>query len=204
MLDKDPTTHSEPLRAWRDVRGLLDNLNITGFGSGLTPFQLANHLVALKVVNPPSVVDIADWIYAHPKLGAFRGLKDLGFSVSNKNLMSVRGAFTCIYRFFEQHLTEQDKHQLSFGPIFSEHILCKIPRWKKRLTDEDAEGRLEELAAKEIEKNYAWTPGANNIYNKAFPVPLIIPPVWLKKTIESVSVSTDPAEEQTTESDSVQ
>ena len=191
MLDKDPITHIDPRREWREVQSLLENLNITGFGSGLTPFQLANHLVALKIVNPPSVVDIADWIYSNPKLGAFRGLKDLGFSVSTKSLMSVRGAFTCIYRFLEEHLTEQDKSLLFFDPIFTEHVLCKIPRWKARLADEDAEGRLEKLAAKEIENNYVWTPRANIISNKAFPLPLIIRPSWLEQTIESISVSTN-------------
>ena len=45
MLDKDPTTYTGPRQAWRDFQSLLDNLNISGFGSGLTPFQLANHLV---------------------------------------------------------------------------------------------------------------------------------------------------------------
>jgi hypothetical protein len=197
MLDNDPATIG-PQKAWRDVHTLLENLNITGFGSGLTPFQLANHLVALNIVHPPTVFDMADWIHKHPKLGAFRGLKDLGFSVSTKNLMSVRGAFTCIYRFFEEHLTEQDKLLLFFGPIFMEHVLCKIPRWKGRLTDEDAEGRLEELAAKEIQKGYVWTAGENIINNTAFPVPLIIPSSWLEQTIDSISssVSTNPADSQ--------
>ena len=189
MLDNDPTTHIGPRPAWRDVSSLLENLNITGFGSGLTPFQLANHLVALKIVDPPTVVDVADWIYKNPKLGAFHGLKDLGFSVSQKNLMSVRGAFTCIYQFFEEHLTEQDKFLLFFGPIFMEHLLCKLPRWKTRLTDEDAEGRLETLAAMEIEKNHPWIPGQNLLYGKAFPVPLLIPSTWLEQTIESISAS---------------
>ena len=188
MLDKDPATIG-PHKAWRDVGSLLENLNITGFGSGLTPFQLANHLVALNIVHPPTVFDMADWIYKHPKLGAFRGLKDLGFSVSPKNLMSVRGAFACIYRFFEEHLTEQDKLLLFFGPIFMEHVLCKIPRWKNRLSEEDAEGRLEELAAKEVEKNYVWTAGENIISNTAFPVPLIMPSAWLEQTIDSISSS---------------
>ena len=130
--------------AWRDVQSLLDNLNISGSGSGLTPFQLTNHLVALKIVDPPTAVDISDWIYKHPKLGAFCALKDLGFSVSKKNLMSVQGAFTCIYCFLEEHLTEQDKSLLFFSPIFVEHVLCMIPRWKARLADKDAEGRLKE------------------------------------------------------------
>ena len=190
MFDNDPMTHIGTRRAWHEVSSLLENLDIPGFGSGLTPFQLANHLVALKIVNPPTVVDIADWISKNPKLGAFRGLKDLGFSVSQKNLMSVRGAFTCIYQFFEENLTEEDKSILFFGPIFMEHLLCKLPRWKTRLADEGAEGQLEALVAKEIEKNYLWTLGENVIYNKALPVPLLIPSTWLEQTIESISVST--------------
>ena len=129
---------------------------------------------------------MADWIYKHPKLGAFRGLKNLGFSVSTKNLMSVRGAFACIYRFFEEHLTEQDKSLLFFGPIFMEHVLCKIPRWKNRLRDEGAENLLEEMAKKEINK---WTAGENITSNKAFPVPLIIPSEWLEQAIDSISSS---------------
>ena len=188
MLDKDPTTHMGPHQAWQDVQSLLDNLNISGFGSSLTPFQLTNHLVTLKIVNPPTAVDISDWIYKHPKLGAFCTLKDLGFSVSKKNLMSVRGAFTCIYHFLEEHLIEQDKSLLFFGPIFVEHVLCKIPRWKARLADEDAEGRLKELAEKATEQNYLWMAGENIIHNKLFPLPLLIPSSWLEKTIESISV----------------
>ena len=192
MLDNNPATHTGLRRAWRDVPRMLENLDITGFGSGLTPFQLANHLVALKIVNPPTVVDIADWIYKNPKLGAFRGLKDLGFSVSPKNLMSVRGAFTCIYQFLEEHLTEQDKSLLFFGPIFMEHLLCKLPRWKGRLTDEDAEGQLETLAGIEIKKNLPWIPGQNVLSGKAFPVPLLIPSAWLEQTIKSISVGNNP------------
>ena len=188
MLDKDPAT-TGPRKAWPDVSSLLENLNVTGFGSGLTPFQLANHLAALNIVHPPTVFDMADWIHKHPKLGAFRGLKDLGFSVSKKNLMFVRGAFSCIYRFFEENLTEQDKLLLFFGPIFMEHVLCKIVRWKNRLTEEEAEGRLEELAAREIEKNRIWNAGENIISNTAFPVPLIIPSAWLEQTIDSISSS---------------
>jgi hypothetical protein len=191
MLDNNPSTHLGLRHEWLDVLRLLDNLEINGFGSGLTPFQLANHLVALKIVNPPTLDNIADWIYKNPKLGAFHGLKDLGFSVSPKNLMTARGAFRCIYQFFEEHLTEQDKSLLCFGPIFMEHLLCKLPRWKGRLTDEDAEGRLEELAEEEISKNYLWISGGNIFNNKAFPVPLLIPSAWLEQTIKSISNHTN-------------
>ena len=187
MLDVDPITYEGPRQAWNDILILLENLDITGFGSGLTPFQLANHLVAFKIIDAPSATDIADWIYMNPRLGAFRGLKDLGFSVSSKNLTSVRGAFICIYQFFEEHLTEQDKSLLFFGPIFMEHLLCKLPRWKARLKDEDAEDRLEDLAGKEIEKKYVWTSGANIISKEAFPVPLLISSAWLEQTIGSIS-----------------
>jgi len=191
MLDNNPSTHLGLRHEWHDVLRLLDDLEINGFGSGLTPFQLANHLVALKIVNPPTLDNIADWIYKNPRLGAFRGLKDLGFSVSPKNLMTVRGAFRCVYQFFEEHLTEQDKSLLCFGPIFMEHLLCKLPRWKGRLTDEDAEGRLEELAEEEISKNYLWISGGNIFNNKAFPVPLLIPSAWLEQTIKSISNHTN-------------
>ena len=44
MLDNDPTTHIGPRQAWRNVSSLLEKLDITGFGSGLTPFQLATLL----------------------------------------------------------------------------------------------------------------------------------------------------------------
>jgi hypothetical protein len=188
ILDKDPSEYTGHRQAWCSVQNLLENLNISAFGSGLTPFQLANNLVALEIVAPPTAIDIADWIYRHPKLGAFRGLQDLGFSVSNKNLMSVRGAYICIYNFFEEHLTKDDKKLLFFGPIFVEHILCKIPRWKKRLEDEDAGGRLEMLIEKVISDGEIWSPGENSISNKAFPVPLTIPAAWLKKTIGSILV----------------
>ena len=192
MLNNDPATHTGLRRAWREVSNLLENLDILGFGSGLTPFQLANHLVALKIVDPPTVLDIADWIYKNPKLRAFHGLKDLGFSISQKSLLSVRGAFTCIYQFFEEHLTAQDKSLLFFGPIFVEHLLCKLPRWKGRLADEGAEGRLETLAGIEIEKNCPWMSGQNVLSSKAFPVPLLISLAWLEQTIKLISVSNIP------------
>ena len=106
--------------------------------------------------------------------------------------MSVRAAFTCIYCFFEEHLTEQDKSLLYFGPVFMEHILYKIPRWKAHLTDEDVGGRLEDLTAMEIEKNHLWIPGENFMTNLAFPTPLTISSTWLEQTIElfSSSIST--------------
>lgn len=186
MHGQDPETYNGPRRAWHDILALLKKHKIIGFGSGLTPFQLANRLVALKIVDSPTVTEMADWIFKHRKLGAYRGLANLGFCLMPGNLMSVRCAFKCVYSHFDEYLTKEDKDILFFGPIFVEHILCKIPRWQSRLADENAVGHMEKIVL-EAERSDNWISGMNVMDHKAFPVPLLISSAWLKKIIEQVS-----------------
>lgn len=186
MLNQDPSIYTGPRQTWHQTLSFLNKLGIIGFGSGLTPFQLANHLVAFKIVDAPTVTDMADWISRHKKLGAYRGLDNLGFNLIPANPTSVRCAFVCIYRHLDEHLTQEDKNILFFGPILAEHILCKIPRWTGRLEDENAAGRLEQLASEAETENQQWNPGANINDHKAFPFPLVISKVWLQTIVDEV------------------
>ncbi|KAF8812605.1 hypothetical protein BYT27DRAFT_7022110, partial [Phlegmacium glaucopus] len=170
MYGQDPETYNGPRRAWHEILTFLKKHKIVGFGSGLTPFQLANNLVAFKIIDSPTVTEMADWISQNWKLGAYRGLANLGFHLTPTNLMSVRCAFKCVYSHFDENLTKEDKDILFFGPIFVEHILCKIPRWQSRLAVENAEGHLEKLAL-EAERSDNWISGMNITDHKAFPVP---------------------------------
>ncbi|KDR72043.1 hypothetical protein GALMADRAFT_74284 [Galerina marginata CBS 339.88] len=188
MLDQDPLTYSGPRRSWTNIIDFLQQQKIVGFGSGLTPFQLANHLAALKIVDAPSAIDIANWISQNKKLGAHQGLSNLGFHLDAKNAMSVHCAFMCIYRHFEEYLTAEDKAIVFFSPIFVEHILCKVTRWTSRLASENAEGHLEKLASEAEASDNAWKSDENLVDSKAFPVPMIIAEEFLKKVIEQVGL----------------
>ena len=62
MLDNDPTTHIGR-QAWRNVSSLLEKLDITGFGSGLTPISFN---LSVTCHAPFSNWSGLKWIYTSP------------------------------------------------------------------------------------------------------------------------------------------
>ncbi|EIM83907.1 uncharacterized protein STEHIDRAFT_45107, partial [Stereum hirsutum FP-91666 SS1] len=112
---------------------LTKKLQIDGFRSGLTALQTANNLVFLGICEPPSADTVAQWIWEHPGLGAFKGLQSLGFQLHNRD--HVRVAFRAFYDHLDQHLSLEMKAVLGFGTLFVEHVLCKHKRWATRIKE---------------------------------------------------------------------
>ncbi|KAF8970783.1 hypothetical protein BDZ97DRAFT_1646413, partial [Flammula alnicola] len=115
-------------KAWLEAVTFLEELGVSGFASGLTPFQTANMLAILGLCKMPTPEEMAIWIAAHPDKGAWHQLVDLGF-VADNSTTNMRAAFLAYHRFLDQHLSSGDQALLHFSPIFSEHFLCKTKRW---------------------------------------------------------------------------
>lgn len=180
MIDCNPINYQKTKPRWSDVGPFLDLINVPTFKTGLTRLQLANYLVSLNIVDAPSSDEIARWIHVHPKLGAFHGLQQLGFCLVTSNINTTRAAFACVYRHLDENLTQDDKKISSFGPIFVEHLLCKIARWHSRLATEMPE-LLDELALQV--KNQSI------IVYDIFPFPLSVDKEWIKEVIVDIIVS---------------
>ncbi|KAJ7627901.1 hypothetical protein B0H17DRAFT_861885, partial [Mycena rosella] len=99
---------------------------------GLTALQLANNLVFLGICEPPEPEAMAAWVSEKGDLGAFKGLRHLGFNLQQSDPTATRTAFLCVYNHLAEHLSAEDKDVLGFGVIFVEHALCKIQRWSQR------------------------------------------------------------------------
>lgn len=181
MYNKDPATYTGEKPSWLTLINYINGLGISGFGSGLTPFQLVNYLAIFGLTSLPAVSEMTAWIMSNnSELGAFRGLTDLGFNVSISNPMSIHYAFSIVYQFFNIMLTPRDKSLCSFSPIFIEHILCKIPRWKHRFQSIKAAAHFEQLVLVAENATNQWIPGENETNHMAYPLPSIISIDWIK------------------------
>lgn len=172
LADKDPAERGEDQRKpWGSALDFVQGLNIAGCKSGLTPVQLANSLCLAGIVKDPTKEEIVTFISKNLGLGAYRGLELLGFQLhgsSRKNPSHIRNAFSHVYRFLDEHLTDSDKDLLHFGVMFVEHLLCKVVRWDLNLK---VAGGL----AHHVSDIGRWTRGENEVDNMAFPVP----PSWM-------------------------
>lgn len=165
---------------WRSVLELLLNLNICGFQSGLTVFQLANNITLLGLATMPTAYNVADWVDNNQNLGAFRALQSLGFTMKTSG--AVWCAFDTVYTHLEAHLLDEDKNDVGFSPIFVEHVLCKIVRWRGRLGQDSAGSSiLATFAKKAIEDKNKGT--------CSFPFLLIIGLNNIKARIDMYNVS---------------
>jgi hypothetical protein len=184
---QNPKQYSGVRKTWKEGLDFVIKLHIPGFIQGLTLLQLVNNLVFLDILAMPEPVDIADWIYDHSNLGAYHGLANLGFVLSDCG--SVRCAFMCVYEHLNQYMTLENKELLGFSPIFVEHILCKIERWNSRLKKEvSPEMQLDILAEPILQSGYVWN--SSETGNKdSFPFPLEATPQELDKIIKETAVS---------------
>jgi len=185
LVNKDPATHKGDLNSWSSAMDMMNSLSLLGFKTGLTVFQLVNSLVFLGLAKMPSPVEVADWIFDHGKLGAYRGLQQLGFSCPD--LGSVWSAYMIVYNHLDQFLTEDDKKILGFSPIFVEHLLCKVVQWESRLV-EGKVSSLDKMAASIDLPHEHWISGENKTNQAAFPFPFSSDPKELKKTITTIMV----------------
>ena len=185
LVNKDPATHQGDRKSWTSAMDMMTALNLLGFKTGLTVFQLVNSLVFLGLAKMPASVEVADWIYDHGTLGAYRGLQHLGFICPD--LASVRSAYMIIYNHLHQFLTEDDKKILGFSPIFVEHLLCKVVQWESRLV-EGKVSSLDKMATSIDLPEEHWISGKNKTDQLAFPFPFSSDPEELKKTIATIMV----------------
>ncbi|KAG6379787.1 hypothetical protein JVT61DRAFT_10332 [Boletus reticuloceps] len=128
----EDSTNSSKI-SWTDARNWLQSQKLPGFQSGMTFLQFLNNLSFTGVVEPPSVEEMADWINKNRILGAYRGLKHLGYDLDGTGRAWTIAAFTHFYEHLNQNLTQEDQKALHFGPIFVEHLLCKMERFEKAL-----------------------------------------------------------------------
>jgi len=189
MLNQDPATYAGKRPKWSMASPFLEEINVLTFRSGLTRLQLANYLVTLEIMDPPEPDEVARWIFKNQSLGAFAGLGKMGFFLPRDDIDATRAAFAYVFHHLNQNLTEEDKEILCFGPIFIEHLLCKIGRWMTRFGEYPAvANKFKELISEALEENSAWVPGANLHSPKAFPFPLKPDLAWVEVVIANVKV----------------
>ncbi|KAG6905847.1 hypothetical protein DXG01_000415 [Tephrocybe rancida] len=94
----------------------------------LTALLIAGDLAYAGLVDPPTpeavgaIIHKIDW-------GAVEGLRRLGLVVGNKPTQAeVVSAFTSLYNYLAEELTDIEKQSMAFGVTMVEHGLCKITR----------------------------------------------------------------------------
>lgn len=183
----DPKSYTGKRPTWTDIREFAIRHKFVGLMDGLTQIQFANNVALGYIASHPTPGELAPWIATHPKLGAYGGLRAMGFAVAPNKLGTpwVRAAFQCVYDHFDLHLSQEDKEELQFGAMFIEHLLCKIVRWNgvferaKIGVDFAALGRSAEI------DEVPWISGANRYDStgQLMPVPLKMSEQQLKKSI---------------------
>ncbi|KAJ7197853.1 hypothetical protein C8J57DRAFT_1012304, partial [Mycena rebaudengoi] len=156
------------LPSWSSTIQLLTDLKLIPFQSGLTAMQLVNTLMFSKVVQMLTIMEMGTWIAANNTLGAATGLKKLGFWTDTCN--ETISSYVCFHNYLATYLVCDDQEKLGFHPPFSEHLLCKVPRWEDYLEKDKCINltmRAEWLGVIE------WVAGANGIDHKAMPFPLV-------------------------------
>ncbi|PPQ74217.1 hypothetical protein CVT24_001131 [Panaeolus cyanescens] len=171
MLDQNPMEWVGPKASWTEAYHLLIGLQISGFQSGLTVFQCANNLALAGICMRPTTSELACWIGKNRNLGAWRGLKTLGFHIDDKKGCAVFAAFTTLYQHLDRSLSDSDKQVIDFGPMFLEHLLCKVSRYAHRWTGFTA-------LAKDKEKE--------DVDSTTFPFPLVLSQDGLQAIIDEI------------------
>ncbi|KAJ7806095.1 hypothetical protein B0H14DRAFT_2382140 [Mycena olivaceomarginata] len=170
LANADPAKCQDK-KAWGDVMGWILGQKLRGFQTGLGPLQFTNTIALVGIASEPSPEFMAQWIASNREYGAFAGLKLLGFNLSkHASSAAVQAAFLCFYRWLDHFLTNADKCDLHFGPIFAEQLLCKVARWQNRLLHMGRNYNLLEKAETLFEPE-EWTPGGNFEDHTNFPIP---------------------------------
>ncbi|KAJ3513252.1 hypothetical protein NLJ89_g3049 [Agrocybe chaxingu] len=184
MVDQDPLAWQGEKLGWKKTITFIQELRIPLFQNGLTLLQTINNLVFAGIVSMPSLEEVVDWI-SETKLGAYKGLQYLNFSVRSRE--AILFGFASVYWHLNHHLTDADKEVLGFNPLFIEHVLCKLPRWNGRLSKAGALQNLEALGKAAEESANNWLPGQNESDCQAFPFPLIIDQDFLTSVLKDIT-----------------
>ncbi|KAF8188550.1 hypothetical protein K438DRAFT_2019292 [Mycena galopus ATCC 62051] len=180
IAGKDPMkAQKDELPTWASTVKLMSDLEIPAFKTGLTAMQLVNTLAFSHVVRMPTVMEMADWIAENKDLGAVTGLEFLGFRTSTRD--QIRASYICFHHFLEHFLIQEDRDLLGFHPPFTEHVLCKIPRWNQMLKS-DKSATLEEIAAQL--GSLPWKSGQNLTDATSLPLPVVVNRVDLENALK--------------------
>ncbi|KAJ8695004.1 hypothetical protein PTI98_007631 [Pleurotus ostreatus] len=136
LYNQDPSQYTGPRHSWLECTHFLRSFMVDGFKSDtLTMLQCANSLAFAGIVDPPDIITMGSWIFNHTGLGAYRGLNELGFKISN--ITEAVAAFAMVHNHLLTHIGEDGKNTLGMASdcsaIAVEHILCKVTRWTKVL-----------------------------------------------------------------------
>ncbi|PPR04901.1 hypothetical protein CVT24_007176 [Panaeolus cyanescens] len=194
ILDQDPfQLCTENIPTWTTAYHMLVNLQIRGFQTGLTVFQCANNLALLGICREPTCTELVTWISKHKHLGAWKAIKTLDFVTDSRQQgskqpnLSIYAIFYILWKHLDDSLTDSDKQILGFGPMFVEHLLCKVRRYTKRWLDYSKEVEKQE---NQQESNAAvWEAGKNERDCFVFPFPIVLKKDEIIKILESYDVT---------------
>jgi hypothetical protein len=185
----DPKSYSGKRPTWMDIRNFAMRHKFIGLMDGLTQIQFANNVALAYIASHPTMDEISPWIAKHPKLGAYGGLRAMGFSVApgKSGEPWVRGAFRCVYDHLDLHLSQEDKDELRFGAMFVEHLLCKLVRWIKVFERAKIGVNLATMAHAAANDKVPWICGANyeDSTGQLMPIPLRASEQQLKNSISA-------------------
>jgi len=184
MFEQDPLEYAGDRPTWKAIFDLILQLEISGFNSGLALLQTVNNATFLLKLGCPDPDDVAEWIYSNKDLGAYKTLtKNYGFCISSKTATQV--AFGCVFEHLDQHLSQNDKKILHFGPVLVEHLLCKDIRW--RALCKGLEHTMEQRSCK-AEDEDVWVSGGNDKDHLAFPFPLTISTDLIRNVVKKKGI----------------
>jgi len=191
LAGQNPSTYTGLLPTYHSAMEFISNCNIIPFQSGLTQLQFVNNLAFMGICQHPSVHDMSLWIIKHQRLGAYAGLKQLGFKLhaekkaKQHSVIWVKAAFQCVYDHLDIHLCQDDKDELKFGVIFLEHLLCKLVRWQGRF-EKRARTDFVRMGYDAQVKDKGWIKGLNvsDETGLLFPIPLMASDSQLHTSID--------------------
>lgn len=181
------TLQSSELHLWSEGLSLVENLEVSGFGSGLTSFQTTNMLAILGLCKHPTPKEMAEWVATHSNMGACAALMQIGFIT--EGISEIMAAFLSFHHFLEIHLSLSDKDLLCFSPIFTEHLLCKTKRWSWFLQRHGVS--LDNIADQEHKalntgEQAEWIQNGNVSDHFQFPIPVVWPIEKLEPFLNSL------------------
>ena len=133
LSKNDPAAVQWSLKpTWDNALQWIAEQGLVGFGSAgkpsLTAFQFCNNLVLLQICQTPTAQSLGSFISRHHRFGSFQALIGLGFNIDGRSSRFVEAAFSCFHHHLQTHLRDADHSEISFSPIISEQLLCKISR----------------------------------------------------------------------------
>lgn len=165
LYGKDPIEYSGNCPSFSSTLEFIQRLDLDGFRTGLTSFQTTVNICFKGICLTPSIDELADFIGLNSGLGAYNGLVDMGFSLSNRS--EIKCALQIVCSHLERFLSVPEKEMMGFVAhpwIVIEHDCCKTARYSNRVDSMTA-------WAKEAEEDGNWV--EDRVDSTSFPIPLV-------------------------------